>query len=194
MPHILEDSTNSLELSVFKEKLRLLYNQILEKVYKRENPGASPEEIQAYVEQNGLQFPEEAESTEEQDEEIEELMNMLDTLVPSDDSELASEMDMENKPKEHTGPELKSKSHEKSEKIEMKDLKDKMGGLFSVKTDERKRTATKAPKISTGSGIKRNTNTAHQVEFAPLVEKFRDELRSLSDRQKAGRKKLFGRL
>ena len=44
-----------------------------------------------------------------------------------------------------------------------------MGGLFSVKTDERKRTATKAPKISTGSGIKRNTNTAHQVEFAPLV-------------------------
>ena len=194
MPHILEDSTNSLELSVFKEKLRLLYNQILEKVYKRENPGASPEEIQAYVEQNGLQFPEEAESTEEQDEEIEELMNMLDTLVPSDDSELASEMDMENKPKEHTGPELKSKSHEKSEKIEMKDLKDKMGGLFSVKTDERKRTATRAPKVSAGSSIKRNINTAHQVEFAPLVEKFRDELKSLSDRQKIGRKKLLGRL
>ena len=194
MPHILEDSTSSLELSAFKEKLRLLYNQILEKVYKRENPGASPEEVQAYVEENGLQFPEEIESTEEQDEEIEELMNMLDTLVPSDESELASEMDMENKPKEHKGLEPKSKSHEKGEKMEMKDLRDKMGGLFSVKTDERKRTATKAPKIPTDSGIKRNTNTAHQVEFAPLVEKFREELKSLSDRQRAGRKKLFGRL
>jgi len=156
MPHILEDSTNSLELSAFKEKLRLLYNQILEKVYKRENPGANPEEVQAYVEENGLQFPEEAESTEEQDEEIEELMNMLDTLVPSDESGLASEMDMEKKPKEHTGLELKSKSHEKGLKIEMKDLKDKMGGLFDIKTDKRKRTATRAPKIATGT-IKRNT-------------------------------------
>jgi len=81
MPHILEDSTSSLELSAFKEKLRLLYNQILEKVYKRENPGASPEEVQAYVEENGLQFPDEVEDAQEQDEEIEELMNMLDTLV-----------------------------------------------------------------------------------------------------------------
>ena len=80
------------------------------------------------------------------------------------------------------------------ESAKNKDLKDKMGGLFSVKTDERKRTATKAPKIPTGSGIKRNTNTAHQVEFAPLVEKFREELKSLSDRQRAGRKKLLGRL
>jgi len=194
MPHIFEDSTSSLELSAFKEKLRLLYNEILEKIYKRENPGATTEETQAYVEENGLEFPDEVENTEEIDEEIEELMNMLDTLVPSDETELASEMDIENKPKEHTGPELKSKSHEKGEKTEMKDLKDRMGGLFSVKTDERKRTATKAPKISTGSVIKRNTNTAHQVEFAPLVEKFRDELRSLSDRQKIGRKKLLDRL
>jgi|TARA_R100001530_G_scaffold31009_1_gene24414 hypothetical protein len=193
MPHILEDSTSSLELSAFKEKLRLLYNQILEKVYKRENPGASPEEVQAYVEENGLQFPDEVEDAQEQDEEIEELMNMLDTLVPSDESELASEMDMEKKPKEHTGLELKSKSHEKGLKIEMKDLKDKMGGLFDIKTDKRKRTATRAPKIATGT-IKRNTNTAHQVEFAPLIEKFRDELKSLSDRQKIGRKKLIGRL
>ena len=97
MPHILEDSTSSLELSAFKEKLRLLYNQILEKVYKRENPGASPEEVQAYVEENGLQFPDEVEDAQEQDEEIEELMDMLDTLVPSDESELASEMDMDVK-------------------------------------------------------------------------------------------------
>ena len=194
MPHILEDSTSSLELSAFKEKLRLLYNQILEKVYKRENPGANPEEVQAYVEENGLQFPEEVESTEEQDEEIEELMNMLDTLSPSDESELASEMDMENKPKEHTGPEPKSKSHEKGEKTEMKELKDKMGGLFSVKTDERKRTSTKAPEIPTGPVIKRDTSTAHKTEFAPLVEKFRDELRSLADRQRSGVQQLRDRL
>ena len=61
-----------------------------------------------------------------------------------------------------------------------------MGGLFSVKTDERKRTSTKAPEIPTGPVIERDTSTAHKTEFAPLVEKFRDELRSLADRQRSG--------
>ena len=61
-----------------------------------------------------------------------------------------------------------------------------MGGLFSVKTDERKRTSTKAPEIPTGPVIDRDTATAHKTEFAPLVEKFRDELRSLADRQRIG--------
>ena len=76
----------------------------------------------------------------------------------------------------------------------MKYIDDKMGGLFSVNKDQRKRTVTKAPQISTGSGIKRNTADAHKVEFAPLVEVFKDELKSLADRQRLGRKKQFGRL
>ena len=184
MPHILEDSTNSLELSAFKEKLRLLYNQILEKVYKRENPGAKPEEVQAYVEENGLQLPDE--DVSEDTDEIDNLMEMLDDMVDTDVQESASELSTEDKPKEHRGDELSSKSHEKGELVETKDLKDKMGGLFSVKTDERKRTATKALKIPTGPIIERDTSTAHKKEFAPLVEKFRDELRSLADRQSAG--------
>ena len=189
---IFEDSSSRLELDAFKKKIKQLYDEILERTYKIENPGASPEEVQAYVEENGLQFPDE--DVSEDTDEIDNLMEMLDDMVDTDVQESASELSTEDKPKEHRGDELSSKSHEKGELVETKDLKDKMGGLFSVKTDERKRTATKAPKISTGSGIKRNTNTAHQVEFAPLVEKFRDELKTLSDRQKAGRKKLFGRL
>ena len=131
MPLILEDSTSSLELSAFKEKLRLLYNQILEKVYKRENPGASPEEVQAYVEENGLQFPDEVD-TEEQEDEIDNLMDMLDDMVDTDVQEPASALSTEDKPKEHRGAEPSSKSHEKGDKVETKDLKDKMGGLFSV--------------------------------------------------------------
>jgi len=189
-----DDTSDNLELSAFKEKIRLLYNDILKKIYKRENPGATPEECEAYVEENGLQFPDESPDTEEIDGEIEELMNMLDTMTPTEELELASELDMENKPKEHRGEELKSKNHEKGIKAEMKELDAKMGGLFSVKKDERKRTATKAPEISTGKGIKRNTADAHKVEFAPLVEQFKEELKSLSDRQRLGRKKQFNRL
>jgi len=183
-PSLFEDSSSLLELAAFKKKIKRLYDEILERVYKVENPGASPEEVQAYVEENGLQFPDE--DVSEDTDEIDNLMDMLDDMTDTDVRESASELSTEDKPKEHRGDELSSKSHEKGDKVETKDLKDKMGGLFSVKTDERKRTATKAPEIPTGPVIERDTATAHKTEFAPLVEKFRDELRSLADRQRSG--------
>ena len=192
-PSLLEDSSSLLELAAFKKKIKRLYDEILERVYKAENPGASPEEVQAYVEENGLQFPDEVD-TEEQEDEIDNLMDMLDDMVDTDVQEPVSALSTEDKPKEHRGDELSSKSHEKGDKVETKDLKDKMGGLFSVKTDERKRTSTKAPEIPTGPVIKRDTSTAHKPEFAPLVEKFRDELRSLADRQRSGVQQLRDRL
>jgi hypothetical protein len=187
-----DDTTNDIELATFKEKIRQLYNDILHKVYKRQNPGATPEECAAYIEENGLQFPNETPDTEELDGEIEELMNMLDTMGPSDEEESVVDMQMENKPKEYTGEQLKSKSHEKGIKEEMKDIDYKMGGLFKNVKEERKRTATKAPKIPTGKSIERNTADAHKVEFSPLVEKFKEELEELKYRQAIGkRRQLF---
>ena len=187
-----DDTTNDIELATFKEKIRQLYNDILHKVYKRQNPGATPEECAAYIEENGLQFPDETPDTEELDGEIEELMNMLDTMGPSDEEESVVDMQMENKPKEYTGEQLKSKSHEKGIKEEMKDIDYKMGGLFKNVKEERKRTATQAPKIPTGKSIKRNTADAHKVEFSPLVEKFKEELEELKYRQAIGkRRQLF---
>jgi len=191
-PSLFEDSSSLLELAAFKKKIKRLYDEILERVYKAENPGASPEEIQAYVEENGLQFPDE--DVAEDTDEIDNLMEMLDDMVDTDVQEPASALSTEDKPKEHRGDELSSKSHEKGDRVETKDLKDKMGGLFSVKTDERKRTATKSLKIPTGPIIERDTSTAHKTEFAPLVEKFRDELRSLADRQRSGVQQLRDRL
>ena len=192
-PSLFEDSSSLLELAAFKKKIKKLYDEILERVYKAENPGASPEDVQGYVEENGLQFPDEVD-TEEQEDEIDNLMDMLDDMVDTDIQEPVSALSTEDKPKEHKGAEPSSKSHEKGDKVETKDLKDKMGGLFSVKTDERKRTSTKAPEIPTGPVIKRDTTTAHKTEFAPLVEKFRDELRSLADRQRSGVQQLRDRL
>ena len=187
-----DDTTNDIELAVFKEKIRQLYNDILNKVYKRQNPGATPEECAAYVEENGLQFPNETPDTEELDGEIEELMNMLDTMGPSDKEEAVVDMQMENKPKEYTGEQLKSKSHEKGIKEEMKDIDYKMGGLFKNVKEERKRTATKAPTVPTGKSLGRDTADAHKVEFSPLVEKFKEELNELKLRQAIGkRRQLF---
>ena len=98
-----DDTSDDIELDAFKEKIRQLYNDILEKVYKRQNPGATPEECASYVEENGLQFPDETPDTEELDGEIEELMNMLDTMGPSDEEESVEDMQIERKLKEHPG-------------------------------------------------------------------------------------------
>lgn len=183
--NLFEDSSNRLELDAFKQKIKKLYDEILERTYKIENPGASPEEVQAYVEENGLKFPDD--TVDEETNEVDNLMDMLDSMTEEQDMlEPVKDLSMENKPKEHTGKEPSSKSHEAGVKVETKEYKDKMGGLFSVKTDERKRTNTKAPKIPTGSILKRDTSTSHKTEFAPLVEKFKIELRSLSERQAAG--------
>ena len=182
---LFEDSSSRLELEAFKNKIKKLYDEILERTYKIENPGASPEEVAAYVEENGLEFPED--SVDEETSEVDNRMEMLDSMTEEQDVlEPVTDLSMENKPKEYKGTEPSSKSHEAGVKIETTEYKDRMGGLFSVKTDERKRTATKAPQIPTGKSIKRDTSTAHQIAFAPLVEQFKDELRSLADRQAAG--------
>ena len=182
---LFEDSSSRLELEAFKNKIKKLYDEILERTYKIENPGASPEEVAAYVEENGLEFPDD--SVDEETSEVDNLMEMLDSMTEEQDVlEPVTDLSMENKPKEYKGTEPSSKSHEAGLKVETTEYKDRMGGLFSVKTDERKRTATKAPKIPTGKGIKRDTSTAQQIAFAPLVEQFKDELRSLSERQAAG--------
>jgi len=182
---LFEDSSSNLELDAFKKKIKKLYDEILERTYKIENPGASPEEVAAYVEENGLEFPDD--TVDEETNEVDNLMDMLDNMTEDQDMlEPVKDLSTENKPKEHTGKEPSSKSHEAGIKTETTEYKDRMGGLFSVKTDERKRTATKAPQIPTGKHIKRDTSTAHQIAFAPLVEQFKVELRSLSERQAAG--------
>ena len=113
-------------------------------------------------------------------------------MGPSDKEEAVVDMQMENKPKEYTGEQLKSKSHEKGIKEEMKDIDYKMGGLFKNVKEERKRTATKAPTVPTGKSLGRDTADAHKVEFSPLVEKFKEELNELKLRQAIGkRRQLF---
>ena len=183
-PNLFEDSSSLLELAAFKKKIKKLYDEILERVYKAENPGASPEEVQAYVEENGLQFPDE--DVSEDTDEIDNLMDMLDDMVDTDVQEPASALSTEDKPKEHKGAEPSSKAHEKGEKVETIGPKDHMGGLFQIKTDLRSKTRSKSLPTPSGSQIKRKSNIPHPETLRPLVEKFRDELRSLADRQRVG--------
>ena len=119
---LFEDSSSNLELEAFKKKIKKLYDEILERTYKIENPGASPEEVAAYVEENGLEFPDD--TIDEETNEVDNLMDMLDSMTEEQDMlEPVKDLSMENKPKEHTGKEPSSKSHESGIKTERKNIK-----------------------------------------------------------------------
>ena len=181
---IFEDSATSLELDKFKDKMRKLYAEILEKTYRQQNPGATPEEVAAYVEANQLEFPGDEDTST--DDEVDGLMDMLDAMVDSDELEPVSEMSMEDSPKEHTGEQLQSKTHEKGEKVVTKDLEDHLGGLFKSHIDTRAKVRVQKTPEPTGATLRRDTTTAHTESFKPMFEKMREDLRKLVDRQRAG--------
>lgn len=190
MASIFNDTTFDLELDKIKQKIAKLYNQLVEKVYRSENPSASPEEIAQFLEDNALEF-----NTSEQedfDDEIGELEEALDSMLQEEDLDPVKDKDYKD-PKVETGKELKSKTHEKKELKETVNLPEPKG-LMATPDDSRKKVITKKVKDPTG-GIKTSRKvTPRDISFAPLVEQISDELASLKQRQRIGRKYMKDRL
>ena len=75
---LFEDSSFGLELDKIKEKIAKIYNQLVEKAYKLENPGATPEDIELFLQENGLEFKE---PEVDFDSEVDEIQQMLDEMI-----------------------------------------------------------------------------------------------------------------
>ena len=71
---LFDDTSFDLELEKIKAKIVQLYNILAEKAYRIENPGASPEEIASFLEDNGLEFKEDN-SFEEESNELQEVLD-----------------------------------------------------------------------------------------------------------------------
>ena len=80
---LFEDYSFGLELDKIKEKIAKFYNQLVEKAYKLENPGATPEDIELFLQENGLEFKE---PEVDFDSEVDEIQQMLDEMIqPEED-------------------------------------------------------------------------------------------------------------
>ena len=102
---LFDDSALDLELDKIKQKIAKLYNEILEQVFKVENPTGSPEELASFLEENGLQFNNEQGSFEEETSEIHDI---LDQMLSGEDN-LDSVKDRSySKPTVESGAELKA--------------------------------------------------------------------------------------
>jgi len=187
---LFEDTSFSLSLMSIRKKIIALYEQMLEKMYKAENPDASPEEIAEFIAENSLEFSA-IEEDEGLDEEISELEEAIEAALQTEDLDPVSEKTY-SKPEVESGKELKSKSNEKTTApitVAPEDPK----GMFSVPKDTQVKTKTTKVPDPTGT-IKKRKKVKVDTSYAPVFKQIQDQLANLKQRQNIGRKELGDRL
>ena len=186
---LFDDTSFDMELEKIKEKIVQLYNQVLEKAYKMENPIGTPEEIAMFLEENSLEFNGKQESF---DAESNELQEILEQMMGGEDSlEPVKDMKYTN-PAIEKGSELKA-NKSKITLPKMSDLPVPKG-LMSTPKDVSKKLRSKNIEQPVSSKLKKNKTIVRDVTFSPLVEQYSEQLRSLEERKVIGRMRMLDRL
>jgi hypothetical protein len=175
---LFSDSIDSMELDSIKDKIRNVYTKLLTEYFKKQVPGASEEDISAFLEANMVEF----EGPEEEDEEIQEIMDLLDNIL--DDGEELEPVDSSGNAPDYKGQELRSKSQDKGTTPSGVYRGLKLGGMMTP-NDSQSKVRTSKEEDPTG-GINTKAVDEVVVQYAPLVEKLKEELASLKQRQRIG--------
>jgi len=166
-----------------------LYNQVLEKAYKMENPTGTPEEMAVFLEENGLEFKGEQESFDAESSELQEILEQM--MEGQDSLEPVKDMDYTN-PAIEKGSELKA-NKSKVALPKMSDLPIPKG-LMATPKDVTKKLRSKNIEQPASSKLKKNKTIVRDVTFSPLVKQYSEQLRSLEERKVIGRMKMLDRL
>ena len=188
---LFDDSALDLELDKIKQKIAKLYNEVLEKVFKIDNPTGSEEELAAFLEENGLQFNNEQSSF---DEETAEIQDILDQMLGSEDIVDSVKDRNYSKPTVESGAEIKA--HKETKDLpEMSSLPEPKGLMATPKDSHTKaKTTFKEPEAYSGKLPTRKKVVPVDVSYAPLVEQFTDKLADIEQRRNIGREKLLDRV
>ena len=181
------DSTSLLEIDRFKAKIIDIWSRMLKETYAQyydEDSEDSPS-MEEFMEVNALKFSDEPEP----ETELDSIMEMLDTLM--DSSEELEEVESEGKAPTYKGSELKSNNEKRKKEETTYEFKSK-----TTKTPGDSRSGVKGGSYEgTPSGqISKKKDDKVITKYSPLLKQVRDELRSLSDRQRIGRRKMRFRL
>jgi len=170
---LFSDSIDGMELDVIKNKIRDVYAKLLSEYFKKQFPGASEEDIDAFIEENAMEFDGESEESEE----VDEILSMLDDLL--DDGEELSPVDSSGKAPEYNGTELKSKSKEVTTAPEGKYSGDISGGMMTP-SDNNVKIQTSKVKDPTGQSKTSKTherpNIVADETVKAILDKYRAEL------------------
>ena len=183
----INDSTDSLEIERFKAKIRGLWARMLDEVYDKyydinDEDTLSKEE---FVQQNDIKFSDEPEP----ESELDSIMEMLDGLMDSDEE--LEEVESGGKAPTYKGSQLKSNNEKGKTEATTYEFKSK-----TTKTPSDSRSGVKGGSyegVPSGK-ISKKKDDPVITKYSPLLEQIRDELRSLTDRQRIGRRKMRFRL
>jgi hypothetical protein len=175
---LFSDSIDSMELDVIKDKIRDVYQKLLTEYFKKQMPGSSEEDIAAFIEENAMEF----EGSDEEDSEINEILGMLDEML--DDGEDLTPVDPSGKAPDYSGTQLGTKSKESSTAPTGSYRGLKLGGMMTP-SDSQIKVRTSKENDPTG-GINTKSVDEVMVQYAPLVEKLKEELASLKQRKRIG--------
>jgi len=175
---LFSDSIDGMELEVLKDKVRNIYQKLLSEYFKKQFPGASEEDIDAFIESNAMEF----EGASEEEDEINLLMEELDAFL--DDGEDLQPVDGSGKAPDYTGNQIGAKSKEGSTAPTGTYRGLKLGGMMTP-SDSQTKVRTSKEDDPTG-GINTKTVDEVMVKYSPLVEKLKEELASLKQRRAIG--------
>ena len=152
--------------------------------YYDEDSEDSPS-MEEYMEQNALKFSDEPEP----ESELDSIMEMLDTLMDSGEELEAVESD--GKAPTYNGSKLKSHNEKGKTEATVYEVESK-----TTKTPSDSRSGIKGGSYEgTPSGkISKKKDDPVITKYSPLLEQVRDELKSLADRRRIGRRKQLFRL
>ena len=158
----LGDSSYNMDLEKLKKKIAALYAGLLEQAFRQSNPGATPEELEAFKEDNAIEFAE----TEDFNEDADGLDKLLE-LLSEEDLDKVSEKAFKD-PEVAKGAKMGAKSQDKSTAPVTVSLEAHKGGLFATK-DKRVKKTTKALPTPRGK-ISRLIDDDPKVETSSLQE------------------------
>ena len=189
---ILKDTTESntaslLEIDRFKAKIIEIWSRMLKEVYDQyydEDSEDSPS-IDEFLEGNALKFSDEP----EEETELDSLMEMLDSLMDEEDE--SEEIESEGKAPTYKGSELKSNKEKGKTEATVYEFKSK-----TTKTPGDSQSRVKGGSYEgTPSGkVSKKKDDPVITKYSPLIEEIKDELKSLADRRRIGRRKQLFRL
>ena len=181
------DTSSLLEIDRFKARIMEIWSRMLEETYEQyydENDEDTPS-IDEFREENALKFA----NDPEPETELDSLMDMLDGLMDSDEEH--EDIKSEAKAPTYGGKQLKSNNEQS--KTEATDYEYEHA---SSKTPGESRSRVQGGSyVGTASGrISKKKDDKVITKYQPLIEQIREEIKSLSDRQRIGRRKMRFRL
>jgi len=184
----INDSADSLEIERFKAKIRELWAKMLDEVYDRyydidDEDTLSKEE---FIQENDIKFANEPEPLTE----LDNIMNTLDSLLEEEKEDL-EDVQSEGKAPTYKGSKLKSNNEKGKTEATVYEFKSK-----TTKTPSDSRSGVKGGSYEgTPSGkVSKKKDDPVITKYSPLIEEIKDELKSLIDRRRIGRRKMRFRL